>query len=160
MTYEYDPHESSYYNPLGTQTVDLGSLSSLSGGVNPLAGGFALAPTSSAGTALSNYSAGLGSPSLVATNGGGGLLSDSNLAKINMGISGIRTLGGLYTSLQQLNLAKRSQALAEKLGNANLANSVKSYNTALSDKAAARYAFEGKSASDLAKYVESNKLST
>ena len=77
--------------------------------------------------------------------------------------SAMDILGGLadiYFGFQQQKLAKSNLNFQKNAFNANLGNSVQSYNTALGDRIRARHFTEGKSDSQTAAYLDENKLKT
>lgn len=93
--------------------------------------------------------------------GGIGSFSDTlgaNIPTFQLGLSGLNALGGLYGAFQANNLAKDQFNYAKKITNTNLANSIKSYNTTLSDRANARASVEGWSDQQTQDYVNKNKL--
>lgn len=93
--------------------------------------------------------------------GGIGSFSDTlgaNIPTFQLGLSGINTLGNLYGAFQANNLAKSQFNYAKKITNTNLTNSIKSYNTTLSDRANARASVEGWSDQQTQDYVNKNKL--
>lgn len=122
----------------------------------PLLNGYNAGAFASSGT--SGLVSGLPKVDLTGNGGEGWFANKNNLNGLMAGISGLQTLGGLYTSLSQLNLAKKQQAYTQKITDTNLANQTKNYNTSLSDKAAARFAQEGKSADALKAYIAANSL--
>lgn len=77
---------------------------------------------------------------------------------INAGLSGLQTLGGLWMGLKQLSLAKKQFQFSKDFANTNLANSMKTYNTALGDRARSRGFTEGQSQATTDKYVADNRL--
>lgn len=82
-----------------------------------------------------------------------------NMDTAKMGLAGIQTLGNLWNAWQQSSIARDQLNFTKKIGNANLLNQIKSYNTSLSDKALARGAMEGLSTAQSQAYIDANKLS-
>ena len=82
-----------------------------------------------------------------------GLMGDIGLA-----IDGLNTMGNLWGAFQAQKLAKRAFRFERDFANTNLANSIKSYNTSLSDRAQSRFAFEGRSPEEAQAYIDQNKL--
>ena len=83
-----------------------------------------------------------------------------NAPSLQLGLSGLNTLSGLYFGNAAMKNAKEQLSLAKTLGYANLNNQIASYNTNLKDKAAMRYDVsteEGKKRYD--DYVTENRLS-
>lgn len=78
--------------------------------------------------------------------------------KAGMALTGLGTLGNLYAGFKQLSLANKQFQFQKEFANANLANQIKSYNTALEDRARARAAMEGQSPEQARAYVEQNKM--
>lgn len=79
--------------------------------------------------------------------------------KVGLGIGGLKTLGSLWMGLKQLSLAKKQFQFQRDFANTNLANSMKTYNTALAGRARAQGYMEGNSQADVANYVQQNSLS-
>ena len=121
----------------------------------------ATAPSQSP-TALAAGISSIGSAAAPGATGGAGTMSKLSGGLQNAG-SAMDILGGLadiYFGFQQQKLAKRNLAFQKDAFNANLGNSVQSYNTALGDRIRARHFTEGKSDSQTAAYLEENKLKT
>lgn len=87
--------------------------------------------------------------------GGGGGLSGLNVISGALG-----TIGNLWNAFQAQKLAKQQFAFTKDFANRNLANSISSYNTALSDRARARGFTEGQSQDQINSYIASNRLDT
>lgn len=81
-----------------------------------------------------------------------------NLPTAQLGIGALQTGFGLYTGLQALGLANKQYKLSREMANANLNNSISSYNTSLEDRVRARYGVEGKSQEQADSYIGSHKL--
>jgi hypothetical protein len=109
-------------------------------------------PTDGANSGLSTASLG----STAGATSGLGL----NVPTMQLGLSGLSTLANLYSGLKSLGLAQDQFNFQKNLANTNLANSVTSYNTALTDKATARAVTEGQSNATRDAYIAANKLST
>lgn len=82
-----------------------------------------------------------------------------NAPTLQMGLSGINTLGNLWGAFQANKLARDQLDFTKKITNTNLNNSVQSYNTALTDRAQARGFTEGKSDEEIQNYITTNRLS-
>lgn len=80
--------------------------------------------------------------------------------KAGLGLQGLSTLGGLVMGLKQLSLANKQFKSSEAFAKTNLANQVKSYNTALADRVRSRAWTETGSLSGVDAEVDKNKLST
>lgn len=81
-----------------------------------------------------------------------------NLPTLQLGMGALQTGAGLYTGLQALGLANKQYKLSREMANANLNNSISSYNTSLEDRVRARYGVEGKSQDDASGYIDSHKM--
>jgi hypothetical protein len=81
-----------------------------------------------------------------------------NLPTLQLGMNALQTGAGLYTGLQALGLANKQYKLSREMANANLNNSISSYNTSLEDRARARYGVEGKSQDAATAYIDSHKM--
>ena len=127
-----NPIPSSVTNPLGDPT--LGNVTDGAiGGFTPLIPGFDKA--------------------------GGGLFGGlSSAQKLNAILGGIGTIGGLYASFKQLGLANKQFDFQRNFSNANMANQVQSYNTALGDRERSRAVVEGQSPAQAQSYIDANKL--
>lgn len=78
----------------------------------------------------------------------------SNAGSIMQGIAGF---GMALAALQANKIAGKSLKAQTAIANANLANSTQEYNTALADRANARYAYMGQ-ADQAAQYINNNRL--
>lgn len=81
-----------------------------------------------------------------------------NANTLNFGLSGINSLGNLYNAFQANKLAKSQFDFTKNITNTNLANSIKSYNTSLSDRANSRGVVEGQTPDQVNSYISSNSL--
>jgi hypothetical protein len=81
-----------------------------------------------------------------------------NLPTIGLALDGIGTIGSLWAGFKQLSLAKEKFNYEKGITDTNLANSIKSYNTALEDRARSRAFTEGRSQDEANAYVEKNKM--
>lgn len=78
-------------------------------------------------------------------------LGQFGLGALNIGM-------GIYSGLKQLGLAEDQFNFTKDAFNTNLANSIKSYNNALEDRARARYAYMTGDASNADEYINKHKL--
>jgi hypothetical protein len=136
--------------------------SALTGGVpsydtSTLGGGSVDGTGINAGVSTGDPIAGLGGPLIGGHSGFFGNMTGEQ--KIGLGIGGLKTLGSLWMGLKQLSLAKKQFAFQRDFANTNLANSMKTYNTALAGRARAQGFTEGSSQGDVANYVQQNSLS-
>lgn len=98
-------------------------------------------------------------------NGNSGLAGSAqstlgaNIPTFQLGLSGLTSLANLWGAFQSNKLANNQFDYTKQITNTNLANQIKSYNTALSDKATARASMEGWSDSQTQDYIDKNKLS-
>jgi hypothetical protein len=81
-----------------------------------------------------------------------------NAPTAQMALSGLQTLAGLWGGLQGLKMAKKQFAWTKDMGEQNLANQMKSYNTALADRARSRGVMESQSQAQVDQYVQDNSL--
>lgn len=92
----------------------------------------------------------------------GGLFGNTglgmNLPTLQFGLGAAGSLASLFNGFQANRLARDQFNFTRDTTNTNLNNSIKSYNTALSDRAYARAAQEGRSSDEAAAYVDRNRL--
>ena len=81
-----------------------------------------------------------------------------NLPTAQLGLQGLGTLGSLWGSFQSNKLARDSMNFQKDFAQKNLANSIKSYNTALTDRATSRGFVQGDSKDTTQQYINDNKL--
>lgn len=79
--------------------------------------------------------------------------------KAGLALTGLQTLGNLWGAFQMRNLAKKQFNFTKDITETNLANQIKSYNTALADRSRSRGAMEGQSAQQQQAYIDQNSLS-
>lgn len=108
-----------------------------------------------------NASSGLGE------NSGGFSLGFDGLGKAFNGLGGLQgitslvgSIGGIYSGLQQLSMAKKVYKDQKKMAERNYAAGAKVYNTSLNDRITSRYVQEGKSADQAKQYVAENSIAT
>lgn len=142
----------------------LGSGSSPAGGFTPgsISGYDSLAPTSD----FSNLTGGdfnftPDGLNLGGMSGSNGFLGTgmSGMQFAGQAMGGLETLGKLWGGLQMLNLAKKQFAFSKDFSTANMGNQIKSYNTALADRARSRAVMESQTPDQMNSYVSSNSLS-
>lgn len=106
-------------------------------------------------------------------NSGGGFMNslksffgnnDGNMQGMGMnylgaGIQGLGAIGGLIQSNKAMKMAKDQFKFAKEFANTNLNNQIKSYNTALEDRANARAVMENRDQSSAQAYIDKHKLS-
>ena len=81
----------------------------------------------------------------------------ANLGTAQLAFNGLSSLGNMYAAFNANKLAKKSFEFQRGVTETNLANSIQSYNTKLTDRAAARAVMTGQSDADRDAYVEKNK---
>ncbi|MFV0357752.1 MAG: hypothetical protein ACK5LG_22000 [Bacteroides thetaiotaomicron] len=81
-----------------------------------------------------------------------------NMPTLQLGFQGLGALGSLYDSFQSTKLARDAFNFNKSLAERNLANSIKSYNTALTDRATSRGFVQGDSKEKTQQYINDNRL--
>ena len=81
-----------------------------------------------------------------------------NIPTAQLGLNGLGTLGELWGSFQSNKLARDSFTFQKGMAEKNYANQIKSYNTALTDRATTRGFVQGDSADTTQQYINNNKL--
>ena len=81
-----------------------------------------------------------------------------NIPTAQLGLTGLSTLGNLWGSFQSNKLAKDSFNFQKGMAEKNYANQIKSYNTALTDRATTRGFVQGDSTEATQQYINDNKL--
>ena len=153
------------YASLGGPTQAFGNTQAMGTGVNN--GPMTDAPLSVMSQGPLSYSGGgMGNFSIPQLNmggaggGGGGFFGGmSGLDKVQAGVSGLATIANIWGAFQAQKMAKKSFKFNKELSLTNLGNQVKSYNTALLDRARSRAVMESQSDSTRDAYVRDNSLS-
>ena len=81
-----------------------------------------------------------------------------NIPTFQLGLQGLGTLGSLWGTSQSNKLARDSFNFQKGFAERNLANQIKSYNTALTDRATTRGFVQGDSKDKTQQYINDNKL--
>ena len=81
-----------------------------------------------------------------------------NLPSFQLGLQGLGTLGNLWGTFQSNKLARDSFNFSKGMAQQNMVNSIKSYNTTLSDRTTSRGFVQGDSKETTQKYINDNKL--
>lgn len=97
-------------------------------------------------------------PGTDATGGGGfkGWIGQSN--NLNALVNGIGALTSAYLGFQQLKQAKETLGLQKDAFNANLNNSIKTYNTSLEDRIRGRNSSREQTEGDIQSYLSKHSL--
>lgn len=149
----YTPFSSSFGNEMNTDPISGGL--DLSSPMSTSFGG--VADSLPGGLTPANFN--IGAPGGGLFGHGGALGTGENGFQLGGDIlGGLKTLGGLYLGIRQLGLANKQFKFSKAFANANLANQTQSYNTALSDRATARYSQEGLSPAQAQSYIAANSL--
>lgn len=108
-------------------------------------------------SSLGSYGKGLGG----GPGGAGGDGFAFNIPTGKLVLGGLESLGKLWSGFQGAKLAKKSFEHTRDITNANLNNQISAYNTALEDRARARFIGEGRGDGSAAEreYVARNRLS-
>ena len=81
-----------------------------------------------------------------------------NMPTFQLGLTGLGTLGNLWGTFQSNKLARDSFNFQKGMAEKNYANQIKSYNTALTDRATTRGFVQGDSTEKTQQYINDNKL--
>lgn len=87
-------------------------------------------------------------------NGFFGLSGD----QLKLGLGGVQTLGNLWNSFQSNKLAKDQFKTSKDFATKNLANQIKSYNTALTDRITSRASSNGLTQEQVDQYIKENRM--
>ena len=107
-------------------------------------------------SALKSYGGGNG---YGGAQGGFGQGLGMNIGTGQLALGGLQTLAGLWSAYQQNKLAKQQFNYTKGVTDTNLANQIKSYNTALEDRSRSRGAVEGQTQAQMDDYVNRNRAS-
>ena len=110
------------------------------------------------GQELTRQRAGLANYMRGQTGGYNPLEFGMNIPTAQLGLTGLGTLGNLWGSFQSNKLARDSFDFQKGMAEKNYANQIKSYNTALTDRATSRGFVQGDSADTTQQYINNNKL--
>ena len=110
------------------------------------------------GQELTQQRAGLSNYMRGQTGGYSPLEFGMNIPTAQLGLTGLSTLGNLWGSFQSNKLAKDSFNFQKGMVEKNYANQIKSYNTALTDRATTRGFVQGDSTEMTQQYINDNKL--
>lgn len=82
-----------------------------------------------------------------------------NIGTLGTAFSGMQALANLYGAFQGQKLARQQFDFTKDVTNTNLANQIKSYNTALEDRINSRAAYQGLSQDQVRDYLDRNSMS-
>lgn len=112
------------------------------------------------GMTLGDYSSPTGAASTFGTGASGAAAGlGMNIPTFQLGLGALGSLANIYGGFQANKLAKDQLSFTKNITNTNLNNSIKSYNTALEDRARSRAVAENRDQSSADVYIEKNKLS-
>lgn len=80
-----------------------------------------------------------------------------NMGTAQLGLAGLQTIAGLWGAFKQASLAKKDFRMRKEASDTNLNNQIRSYNTALEDRARSRAVMEGQTAEQSQAYIDKNK---
>jgi hypothetical protein len=80
--------------------------------------------------------------------------------KAGLALSGLQTLGGLFNAFKAQKLARDQFNFTKDVTETNMANQIKSYNTALEDRGRSRAFTEGQSSEEAKSYIDKNSLAS
>ena len=81
-----------------------------------------------------------------------------NIPTLQLGMKGLGTMGNLWGTFQSNKLAKDALNFQKSMAEKNYANQLKSYNTALTERATTRGFVQGDTAEQTQQYINDNKL--
>jgi len=81
-----------------------------------------------------------------------------NMDTANLALTGLSTIGNLWAAFQAQKLAKEQFKYTKGVTETNLANQMKTYNTALTDRANNRAIVEGRDSAYTKSYIDENSL--
>ena len=109
------------------------------------------------GTAM-GMGAGLGVASPTSFMSGSANQLGMNVPTFQLGLGALGSLANIYSGFQANKLAKDQLNFTKSVTNTNLNNQIKSYNTALEDRARSRATAENRDQSTADAYIAANKL--
>lgn len=144
----------------GNPTQNAGSMSWLSGQNNQNFTSPAMTYNPGQSIGMDFTSNASNTPALSGVSGAGsfGQLG-MNIPTFQLGLGALGSLANIYGGFQANKLAKDQLSFAKNVTNTNLNNQIKTYNTALEDRARSRAVAENRDQSSADAYIEANKLS-
>lgn len=100
----------------------------------------------------------LGTPTSTSFMSGSASQLGMNVPTFQLGLGALGSLANIYSGFQADKLAKDQLNFANSVTNTNLNNQIKSYNTALEDRARSRAVAENRDQSSADAYIAANKL--
>ena len=97
--------------------------------------------------------------SMDALGGVGGMAAFAANPALGAGLMGLQALSGLFQGNKQYKLAKDQFKFQKQIANANLNNSIKSYNNSLEDRLNSRGFTEGRDAAAVQEEIDRKRLS-
>ena len=110
------------------------------------------------GQELTQQRAGLANYMRGQTGGYNPLEIGYNIPTLQLGMQGLGAMGNLWGTSQSIKLAKDALNFQKGMAEKNYANQLKSYNTALTDRATTRGFVQGDSTEATQQYINDNKL--
>ena len=110
------------------------------------------------GQELTQQRAGLSNYMRGQTGGYNPLEIGYNIPTLQLGMQGLGAMGNLWGTFQSNKLAKDAFNFQKSMAEKNYANQLKSYNTALTDRATTRGFVQGDSTEKTQQYINDNKL--
>ena len=110
------------------------------------------------GQELTRQRAGLANYMRGQTGGYNPLEIGYNIPTLQLGMQGLGTMGNLWGTYQSNKLAKDALNFQKGMAEKNYANQLKSYNTALTDRATTRGFVQGDTAEQTQAYIDKNRL--
>ena len=158
---------SSWNIPITSQSLNFNIPQTGVTSVTTPGGGYTVNPNVAVPEGLTDFGSTIWNESGTVANNTLGTTPQINSQRINwgnvmgIGVQGLQALAGLWTAYngtQSLKLAKQAFNTQKDLAYKNLGNSIKSYNTALSDRLKARAAMETGNKNAYDDQIEENKL--
>ena len=145
----------------GNPTQNPGSMSWLSGQNNQNFTSPAMTYNPGQAIGMDFASTTTNTPAFNATGSGAGAFGQlgMNIPTFQLGLGALGSLANIYGGFQANKLAKDQLSFTKSVTNTNLNNQIKSYNTALEDRARSRAVAENRDQASADAYIEANKLS-
>lgn len=79
-----------------------------------------------------------------------------NIGTANLGLAGLQTIANIWSAFKAASLAKKQFNFTKDVTETNLTNQIRSFNTALEDRARSRGVVEGQTAQQVQDYIDRN----